>query len=1825
MTKIPNVNQNRCPQCDHVFHQPTDRCSECGYSFPASVEAMNTLDVSQFDSGGNDTTDEIAPVDEQAPDESGRSSFNENASAKTSTTQATIHASMDQLKSNKTTGSDTESTVASTNSDSNDDLGMKTAMLSSATYESGKTMLSDHHTPSSGSADESTGRSKWAVWKDIADSNASPMMTIKTEEVTKDDREEIVIQKRILRQYDALKKQNVDYELIAKVGEGSMGQVFTARQSSVQRTVAVKTLKPKLASKAADREKFLYEAMITGDLDHPNIVPIHDLGVSDDGTLFYSMKHVTGTEWQEVLSQKSTSENVAILMKVADALAFAHSRRVIHRDLKPENIMLGQYGEVLVMDWGLAVNLARQNDFTRGGTPAFMAPEMAAHKVNKIDHRSDVYLLGAILYQLVVGYAPHPGRTVHECITAASKNIIIPVPTPDELTDIAYRAMATSPADRYQTVSEFQDAIREYQKHTESIAFADRGHADLKNAENEEGYESFSRAVFAFQDAIELWPENSGARVGLESARLAYAQRALQKEDYDLGLSLVDERMASHNELVVQLKKGAKDQQTRKKRLAFVKNLALLFGIVAIGAILIGLWMVRGEQQKLAEAKIEHKQTLEQEKEVHDQQMQREEEESAQRIADLQVQHRAEVAGDKKQIKDTQQVLETKESELFNNQLSLLVSELELESKEKELNDKQEALNDRDKTILKKNEELIEERDRATANAERAEKNAILAKANEFGAKLGNYKSQISLAKQYCDNNQIGPAFELLDKVRTNSLYPSNFKGWELHRLYRLCNEDETAKSLKGSIARVVPLSDNGVIVATSVGVLTRFDSNGNAIGSTEFPIQLARMIISADISPNQKTLALGLCDNGKPLDADCLLFDLSQPNPRQIEPAKFHNCGTLALRFVSDTKMISVGFSNEQQLVRYSQWQVNANNVVQLPDSDIECKNTPYKASGAAISESGKQVALFQRAISDKDETTDRCMIYDFKEISSKTEHAINSASFPEPQLVLTCGAFVPGEEENVVCGSQSGWIVLWNYKTGAFKPMKEHNDAITSIAVAAKPGEAYSLLSGSKDGLLISWDTKRVTPQNRFVGHTHAISHCAIFPSNGRFVSGDTGNLNLDDVIGTVRMWEPGANMDYVDWPSTSDVHAMAQVGSDQNLLFTGNQAGQLSVLDFENRKLRRVIPSPGHRRGNQTTLSAPSGTEQVFTCGEDNTTRIWNTRTAQLEKIINGTGPLGFCTASSDGTRLYTLADDRYDFVTIFDATTGKLIGELRGTGAEGNQSNVVAFVLSPDDRYLFTWHTGRGPMEIWDTTKSDAKPVFKVRENSLRYANDMERSGIVGVFFDQVKNEALVQYLPNGSQSRKLAFFSLNSPTSDLREAVELGDFQLQLAFKQSGKTRFLIENTKTNQLCLVDGDSPQNLSVATISKNEMFSFPDGTLQRAASIRDGNTLIFLTTSGIVYQYKLDADKPALSLLPCDTIFSFVCRTAAGLDARQQKASQLCATGESSFMIAGNGVCVGFDMAKLKPTMHVIPEPDCDEISRSRNGDWVISRHADNRLFVHRSDTSAGRPEAGDFGISVEQFFLDASCSTIDNNAAFAIDSTGKILRRLLLRDNNVMLEDMHIHMPGTVGQESPLADGETISTIECDPKGGDIACGTTQGRLFIVSSVNGEVKKTLKAEDITEKIQTVQFAPDGEWLVACFDKRAVTWSTANWNYGIFGQENQGADITSVSVSKITPNLPQRIALGRANGQVELWLIEKPPLEQAAIAGATTNCPSDVVFTMAASTKQVAVESILFTNDATELLTAAEQVTSWFGDGWEKPKPSEAVSDPVSTGSE
>jgi len=392
-----------------------------------------------------------------------------------------------------------------------------------------------------------------------------------------------------------------EYEVLNQLGAGNMGIVYHARQLSLNRELAIKTLKPNSTQAQHDQAMFVSEAVVTANLVHPNIIPIHDLGRTEDGKLFYSMKKVSGVPWNKIIRERSLEENLDIFMKFSDAVAYAHSRGVINRDLKPENVVIGEYGEVIVLDWGLAITTERFEkrrsvlvDFRGGaGTPVYMAPELLDDNLSRVGPQSDVYLLGAILFEILEGYPPHllhrmwqltrPEDQLAAVYQAVMYNEIEEdVVHRGELMQIARKAMSTEPTDRFTSVEAMQNAIREYR-----ITGRAEELMNSIDSRQDSDYTSYQTAVALYGEALLKWPNNRRALTGDRNARLAYAQLAQKKGDIDLGLQVVANQSAPEFSPVI-----AKLKKTRR-----IRNIIRgTWGVTTVAAVSLSfycwlLWM----------------------------------------------------------------------------------------------------------------------------------------------------------------------------------------------------------------------------------------------------------------------------------------------------------------------------------------------------------------------------------------------------------------------------------------------------------------------------------------------------------------------------------------------------------------------------------------------------------------------------------------------------------------------------------------------------------------------------------------------------------------------------------------------------------------------------------------------------------------------------------------------------------------------------------------------------------------------------------------------------------------------------------------------------------------------------------------------------------------------------------------------------------------------------------------------------------------------------------------------------------------------------------
>lgn len=813
-----------CPQCNQPVAENIASCPACGKLMPATP--TGTLDISQYFEEESKT--QPTPAPDTLPPQSTPSPKEQHSPAADATkgtlgmpdieglptgpaaaekTQVDVDATLDSIE----IPADRDGTVVFPNP--------HTATPAPGTVQYGAKDLNE---AKSGSLRSGTAGRLKRLWQGAAGSSANPMHTLKGYDALATDSVFAKVARRVLVTDTAIEiaasvgtssasqpdrkarveeciaiacrgaeNETADYDLTGFLGQGGMGVVLKARQRAIGRDVAIKMIQPSsgqsISSTNAQKKKFFYEAQITGKLDHPNIVPIYELGVCNE-ILFYSMKMIIGTEWKDVIQENSRDENLDILMKVADAMAFAHQRRIIHRDLKPENVMLGPFGEVLVTDWGCAIDLSRNESFTGAGSPPWMAPEMADHNLQLIGPRSDIYLLGAILYQVIAGYPPHPGQTVFECIEAAQKNIILPLQLEDPLLDIAHRAMEKHPDGRYQTVEAMQEAIRQYRRHAESITLTERSEALLVQAVASKDYERFSRTIFGFQDAIELWPDNKAAQTGIAKARLAYGQCAFDKADYDLCLSTLDPNLPLEAELyhkAAKAKKIAEEREGRFKTLRKAFAAVVLLGLGVSSVLAIIAW----SQKSLAEknlATAETAKAAETEAKVL----------AVKREGEARQAQEGEAEQRKQAEKSAKDALLAKEAAEEAQRVAEEERRMAVMAKEAEEVAKQAAI-DSEKLALA-----------AQAEAEVAQK---VAEKRTAEVELVNYQSKVSLYDRQVKQSDVRNANAALQDLLNAASYEAltqqgrlpKFENWALNRVRLLSNSELRSQQTLGDVTAV--------------------------------------------------------------------------------------------------------------------------------------------------------------------------------------------------------------------------------------------------------------------------------------------------------------------------------------------------------------------------------------------------------------------------------------------------------------------------------------------------------------------------------------------------------------------------------------------------------------------------------------------------------------------------------------------------------------------------------------------------------------------------------------------------------------------------------------------------------------------------------------------------------------------------------------------------------------------------------------------------------------------------------------------------------------
>ncbi len=862
-----------------------------------------------------------------------------------------------------------------------------------------------------------------------------------------------------------------DYEINGFLGKGAMGVVLQARQKSIGRDVAIKMVQPPASSGAATvantrdmHRKFLYEAQVTGKLDHPNIVPVYELGTSN-GALFYSMKKISGVEWTKKLKQLTLEENLDVWMKVADAMAFSHQRNIIHRDLKPDNVMLGAFGEVLVTDWGCAVDLNTQKKFSGAGSPPWMAPEMALQQHDLLGPKSDMYLLGAILYQVVVGHPPHPGRTAMEALMAAARNQIIQVDNSDPLLEIAYRAMKTDLHERFENLEAMQEAIRQYRQHSESIAICQRCESTLASAIETSDYEKFSRSVFGFQDALELWPQNDAASGGLARARLAYGRCALSRKDYDLCLETLDRSVSVEEEVYQQALIEKQIADNREKRVQALRK--SFFGAVTAGLAVAALlaavaWIQRNDavtQKELAESAAKSEKIA------------KEDAIQAREVA-------IEAANSERVARQSEQ--QAKEKAVAAQKAAEQSAESEREAKLQEQQAKVAA-------------QTAQQAAEKAADAERVAK--LEAQRRSAQIELASMRSNLALALNQVDKMEMARANESLQSVVDSQSYQAlasiglqpKMNNWAWQRVNLLSNRDLVQPAWAESITAFE------FSARDQLGVMAVRDQGSHWLKKFRLSLGRLELIPNQQIEVNRPVTSLAILESGS-----TIAFTLrSASNTDQIQPSAFLWRGAEAtlipLSSVRNESLQQVSATGERSLVAGLNQGLWYWNDVSSADSPQRIRHIQGQLQSMQVVDSNQVVLLA--------ETASQSTIHWVRLDQPNQKRFLRVASIAGSSVKPSAIAYHHGK---IVLGSQSGKLYSFDYSSNdqteqviSEEELRElpasHSSAVQSIRVHA-------------DGTLIT------TAREPIVRVWKPSQHASGWSDNG-WLSGPTTN------VGTAR----------------------------------------------------------------------------------------------------------------------------------------------------------------------------------------------------------------------------------------------------------------------------------------------------------------------------------------------------------------------------------------------------------------------------------------------------------------------------------------------------------------------------------------------------------------------------------------------------------------------------------------------------------------------------------------------------------------------------------
>ncbi len=392
-------------------------------------------------------------------------------------------------------------------------------------------------------------------------------------------------------------KPETDYELVKLIEEDTFTETYSAYHLPTNRRhTIVKVLKISWIG-TEQNQRFLNEASILGRLSHPNIIPVYDFGITSQDQPFYTIETISGVPWSKVIHAQSLKKNLGYWKRIADALIYTHTRGVVHLDVNPQNVLLGQQGQLVLGRWQCATLLEGEESKQTESTPGYMPPEIAKGEPPQV--QSDIYLLGAILFEILTGKPPHPGKTEMERLSNALENKIQPTQSKHPLMEVAYHALAREPEARYASVLEFKETLKAGLEYEESLELMEKAHVLLDQAQQSRKFDDFAKAMFEYEKAVELWPENQEAVMGLNATVRTYAQCALERDNLSLAISLLDKNDIRHQDLWWKIRDAQTKKELKEKRSLWIARLAAGLGVLMTLIVGMAYLQITTEKQKV--------------------------------------------------------------------------------------------------------------------------------------------------------------------------------------------------------------------------------------------------------------------------------------------------------------------------------------------------------------------------------------------------------------------------------------------------------------------------------------------------------------------------------------------------------------------------------------------------------------------------------------------------------------------------------------------------------------------------------------------------------------------------------------------------------------------------------------------------------------------------------------------------------------------------------------------------------------------------------------------------------------------------------------------------------------------------------------------------------------------------------------------------------------------------------------------------------------------------------------------------------------------------